>query len=222
MFNHVDHGFVLQELTADTSDKGRFYTTPSGSVLPSVTTILSMQDKTGIDDWIKRIGEDEAKRIMLQASKRGTAVHDLAEKYVNNDENWKRGAMPANLFTFNTIKPVLDKHLNNIWTQEAALYSERLSVAGRVDCIGEWDGVLSIVDYKTSRRPKQKEYIEGYFIQESVYAACFFEMTRVPIKQIVTVIAVDDSEPQVFIEKAIDHLHKFVALRQRFRDRFGI
>ena len=222
MFNHVDHGFVLQELTADTSDKGRFYTTPSGSVLPSVTTILSMQDKTGIDDWIKRIGEDEAKRIMLQASKRGTAVHDLAEKYVNNDENWKRGAMPANLFTFNTIKPVLDKHLNNIWTQEAALYSERLSVAGRVDCIGEWDGVLSIVDYKTSRRPKQKEYIEGYFIQESVYAACFYEMTRVPIKQIVTVIAVDDSEPQVFIEKAIDHLHKFVALRQRFRDRFGI
>ena len=222
MFNHVDHGFVLQELTADTSDKGRFYTTPSGSVLPSVTTILSMQDKTGIDDWIKRIGEDEAKRIMLQASKRGTAVHDLAEKYVNNDENWKRGAMPANLFTFNTIKPVLDKHLNNIWTQEAALYSERLSVAGRVDCIGEWDGVLSIVDYKTSRRPKQKQYIEGYFIQESVYAACFYEMTRVPIKQIVTVIAVDDSEPQVFIEKAIDHLHKFVALRQRFRDRFGI
>jgi len=222
MFTHVDHGFVLQELTADTSDKGRFYTTPSGAVLPSVTTVLSMQDKSGLDDWIKRVGEDEAKRITLQAGRRGTAVHDLAEKYVNNDVNWKRGAMPANLFTFNTVKTVLDKHLDNIWTQEAALYSERLSVAGRVDCIAEWDGVLSIVDYKTSRRPKQREYVEGYFIQESVYAACFFEMTRVPIKQIVTVIAVDDSEPQVFVEKAMDHLHKFVVLRQRFKEKFGI
>jgi len=222
MFTHVDHGFVLQELTADTSDKGRFYTTPSGAVLPSVTTVLSMQDKSGLDDWIKRVGEDEAKRITLQAGRRGTAVHDLAEKYVNNDVNWKRGAMPANLFTFNTVKTVLDKHLDNIWTQEAALYSERLSVAGRVDCIAEWDGVLSIVDYKTSRRPKQREYVEGYFIQESVYAACFFEMTGVPVKQIVTVIAVDDSEPQVFVEKAMDHLHKFVALRQRFKEKFGI
>jgi len=222
MFTHVDHGFVLQELTADTSDKGRFYTTPSGAVLPSVTTVLSMQDKSGLDDWIKRVGEDEAKRITLQAGRRGTAVHDLAEKYVNNDVNWKRGAMPANLFTFNTVKTVLDKHLDNIWTQEAALYSERLSVAGRVDCIAEWDGVLSIVDYKTSRRPKQREYVEGYFIQESVYAACFFEMTGVPVKQIVTVIAVDDSEPQVFVEKAMDHLHKFVVLRQRFKEKFGI
>jgi hypothetical protein len=222
MFTHVDHGFVLQELTADTSDKGRFYTTPSGAVLPSVTTVLSMQDKSGLDDWIKRVGEDEAKRITLQAGRRGTAVHDLAEKYVNNDVNWKRGAMPANLFTFNTVKTVLDKHLDNIWTQEAALYSERLSVAGRVDCIAEWDGVLSIVDYKTSRRPKQRKYVEGYFIQESVYAACFFEMTSVPIKQIVTVIAVDGSEPQVFVEKAMDHLHKFVALRQRFKEKFGI
>jgi len=181
-----------------------------------------MQDKSGLDDWIKRVGEDEAKRITLQAGRRGTAVHDLAEKYVNNDVNWKRGAMPANLFTFNTVKTVLDKHLDNIWTQEAALYSERLSVAGRVDCIAEWDGVLSIVDYKTSRRPKQREYVEGYFIQESVYAACFFEMTGVPVKQIVTVIAVDDSEPQVFVEKAMDHLHKFVVLRQRFKEKFGI
>jgi genome maintenance exonuclease 1 len=146
MFNYGDHGFLLQELTAVTSDRGRFYTTPSGAVLPSVTTILSMQDKSGIDDWVKRVGEDEAKRIMLQASTRGTAVHDLAEKYVNNDLNWKRGAMPANLFKFNTIKPVLDKHLDNVWTQEAALYSERLSVAGCVDCIGEWDRVLSVVD----------------------------------------------------------------------------
>jgi ATP-dependent helicase/DNAse subunit B len=112
--------------------------------------------------------------------------------------------------------------MDSIWMQEAPLYSERLSVAGRVDCIAEWDGVLSIIDYKTSRRPKKIEYVQGYFIQESVYAACFFERTGVPIKQIVTVIAVDDNEPQVFIEQTMNHLHKFVALREKYREKFGI
>ena len=222
MFNHVNHGYNLPEMSADTSSKGRFYTTATGAVLPSVTTVLGMQDKSGLDAWRKRVGDEEANRIMRQASTRGTAVHDLAEKYVNNDVDWNKGAMPANIFTFNTIKCVLDKHLNNVWTQEAPLYSERLSVAGRVDCIAEWDGELSIIDYKTSRRPKLVQYIEGYFIQESVYAACFYEQTGVPIKKIVTVIAVDDSEPQVFIEKPMNHLHKFIDLRKKYREKFGI
>lgn len=222
MFTHVDHGYVLKELSADTSEKGRFYTTPTGAILPSVTTVLSVQDKSGLDAWRKRVGDEEANKVMHQASLRGTAVHQLAEDYVNNDPNWSKGAMPANVFTFNTVRAVLDKHMDNIWMQEAPLYSERLSVAGRVDCIAEWDGVLSIIDYKTSRRPKKIEYVQGYFIQESVYAACFFERTGVPIKQIVTVIAVDDNEPQVFIEQTMNHLHKFVALREKYREKFGI
>ena len=162
MFTHVDHNLVVQEMSADTSDKGRFYTTPSGAVLPSVTTVLSVQDKSGLDAWRKRVGEAEANRVMNQAATRGTAVHQLAED------------------------------------------------------------VLSIIDYKTSRRPKRIEYVESYFIQESVYAACFYEMTGIPIKQIVTVIAVDDNEPQVFIEKPLNHLHKFVALREKYRKLKGI
>ena len=222
MFNHVDHGYTLQELEADTTDNGRFYTTPSGEILPSITTVLSVQNKSGLDAWRKRVGEEEANRVMNQASLRGTAVHQLAEDYVNNEKDWKKGAMPANLFTFNTIKPLLDKHLNNVWIQEAPLYSERLSVAGRVDCIAEWDGVLSIIDYKTSKRPKPRKYVESYFIQEAAYAAMFLERTGVPIKQIVTVIAVDDNEPQVYIEKAMDHLHKFVELRKKFKEERGI
>ncbi|MDA8752494.1 PD-(D/E)XK nuclease family protein [bacterium] len=222
MFNHVDHGYTLTELEADTTDNGRFYTTPSGEILPSITTVLSVQNKSGLDAWRKRVGEEEANRVMNQASLRGTAVHQLAEDYVNNEKDWKKGAMPANLFTFNTIKPLLDKHLNNVWIQEAPLYSERLSVAGRVDCIAEWDGVLSIIDYKTSKRPKPRKYVESYFIQEAAYAAMFLERTGVPIKQIVTVIAVDDNEPQVYIEKAIDHLHKFVELRKKFKEQRGI
>ena len=222
MFNHVDHGYTLTELEADTTDNGRFYTTPSGEILPSITTVLSVQNKSGLDAWRKRVGEEEANRVMNQAALRGTAVHQLAEDYVNNEKDWKKGAMPANLFTFNTIKPLLDKHLNNVWIQEAPLYSERLSVAGRVDCIAEWDGVLSIIDYKTSKRPKPRKYVESYFIQEAAYAAMFYERTGVPIKQIVTVIAVDDNEPQVFVEKTMDHLHKFVSLRAKFKQERGI
>lgn len=222
MFNHVDHGFTLEELEADTTENGRFYTTPSGQILPSITTVLSVKNKSGLDAWRKRVGEEEANRVMNQAALRGTAVHQLAEDYVNNESDWKKGAMPANLFTFNTIKPLLDKHLNNVWIQEAPLYSERLSVAGRVDCIAEWDGVLSIIDYKTSKRPKKREYVESYFIQEAAYAAMFLERTGVPIKQIVTVIAVDDNEPQVYIEKAIDHLPKFIELRKKFKEERGI
>jgi hypothetical protein len=222
MFNHVDHGYTLQELEADTTDNGRFYTTPSGEILPSITTVLSVQNKSGLDAWRKRVGEEEANRVMNQASLRGTAVHQLAEDYVNNEKDWSKGAMPANVFTFNTIKPLLDKHLDNVWIQEAPLYSEKLSVAGRVDCIAEWDGVLSIIDYKTSKRPKPRKYVESYFIQEAAYAAMFLERTGVPIKQIVTVIAVDDNEPQVYIEKAIDHLPKFIELRKKFKEERGI
>ena len=222
MFNHVDHGFTLEELEADTTENGRFYTTPSGQILPSITTVLSVKNKSGLDAWRKRVGEEEANRIMNQAALRGTAVHQLAEDYVNNEKDWSKGAMPANLFTFNTIKPLLDKHLNNVWIQEAPLYSEKLSVAGRVDCIAEWNGVLSIIDYKTSKRFKKREYVESYFIQEAAYAAMFLERTGVPIKQIVTVIAVDDNEPQVYIEKAIDHLPKFIELRKKFKEERGI
>ena len=222
MFNHVDHGFTLEELEADTTENGRFYTTPSGQILPSITTVLSVKNKSGLDAWRKRVGEEEANRVMNQAALRGTAVHQLAEDYVNNESDWKKGAMPANLFTFNTIKPLLDKHLNNVWIQEAPLYSEKLSVAGRVDCIAEWDGVLSIIDYKTSKRPKKREYVESYFIQEAAYAAMFLERTGVPIKQIVTVIAVDDNEPQVYNEKAIDHLPKFIELRKKFKEERGV
>lgn len=217
MFNHIDHGFVFEDLPAEITDIGRIYTTPTGMKLPSVTTVLNVRDKSGLDEWRKRVGAEEADKILRQAGIRGTAIHQMAEDYVNNKPDWDKDMLPINVYTFNTIKPLLDARLNNIWIQEAPLYSERLSVAGRVDCIAEWDGILSIVDYKTARKPKRLEYIENYLIQESVYAAMFYERTGVPIKQIVTVIAVDHEEPQVFVEQPMNHLHKFLDLRKKFK-----
>jgi genome maintenance exonuclease 1 len=179
MFTHVDHGIVLPTLTRQTTESGRKYFTPDGNAYPSITTVLSILGKEEIIAWRKRVGEEEANKVSRQASTRGTAVHKLAEDYVDNKPDWKGKHMPSNIATFNTLRPVLDARLNNIWMQEVFLYSDRLKTAGQVDCIGEWDGVLSIIDFKTSKRVKKEEDITNYFIQMCFYAAAFLERTGI-------------------------------------------
>jgi genome maintenance exonuclease 1 len=172
--------------------------------------------KDGIDQWRKRVGDEEADKIMRQAATRGTAVHQLAEDYLNNKPDWNKGAMPANLFSFNQIKPILDRHVNRIWYQEAPLYSDKLRTAGRVDCIAEYDGELSVIDFKTSRKPKKKEWIEGYFLQASFYAGAFYERTGLAAKKAVIIITVDGSDPQVFTVRPHDYLQKFIQVRRQY------
>lgn len=218
MFNHVKHDVVLPTLTRKTTDKGRKYFTPEGNAYPSITTVLGVLNKEGIIAWRKRVGEEEANKISQQASVRGTAVHKLAEDYLNNDPKWKEGAMPTNLFSFEDIKKIMDKRLNNIWMQEVFLYSDRLKTAGQVDCIAEFDGQLSIIDFKTSRKPKKEEWITSYFIQASFYAAAFYERTGIPIKQGVILITVDHNEPQVFKINTYDYLEHFLSVRKKFRE----
>ena len=218
MFNHVKHDVVLPTLTRKTTDTGRKYFTPEGNAYPSITTVLGVLNKEGIIAWRKRVGEEEANKISQQASVRGTAVHKLAEDYLNNDPNWKEGAMPTNLFSFDDIKKIMDKRLNNIWMQEVFLYSDRLKTAGQVDCIAEFDGQLSIIDFKTSRKPKKVEWITSYFIQASFYAAAFYERTGIPIKQGVILITVDHNEPQVFKINTYDYLEHFLSVRKKYKE----
>jgi genome maintenance exonuclease 1 len=182
-----------------------------------VTTVLGIQDKSGLEAWKKRVGEEEAKKISTQAAVRGTAVHKLAEDYLDNREDWKENHMPSNIFSFQQIKPILDKRIDNIWFQESFLYSDYLQTAGQVDCIAEFDGKLSIIDFKTSRKPKKKDWIKGYFLQESFYAVAFEERTKKPITQLVTIITVDGDDPQVFVEHRDNHIKDFMELRVDFR-----
>ena len=221
MFNHVNLEHKLQELECETLPTGRTYKTPDGNKYPSVTTVLGDESKAGIIAWRQSIGEEEANKISSQAGTRGTAVHTLAENYINNDPNWAKGAMPSNIFSFNQIKPILDKHMDNVYAQEVPLYSDHLKVAGRVDLIAEWDGQLAIVDFKTSRRPKKEEYIQNYFMQASFYAAAFYERTGIPIKRSVILITVDDEPPQVFVKKTYDYIENFIAVRKRYREKHG-
>lgn len=218
MFNHVDHGIVLPKLTRKTTPNGRKYFTPEGNAYPSITTVLGILSKDAIIAWRNRVGEAEANKISNQASTRGTAVHQLAEDYVDNAPDWSKGHMPANIHTFNQLRPILDKHLDNIWMQEAFLYSDRLRCAGQVDCIGEWDGELTIIDYKTSKRPKKEEYVLGYFIQASFYAAAFYERTGIPIKKAVIAIAVDGDDPQIWKINTFDYLQHYLNVRKKYDD----
>lgn len=221
MFNHVSME-ALPELECETLPTGRTYITPDGNKYPSITTVLGHQSKAGILAWRKRVGEETANKISTQAATRGTAIHQLAEDYVNNEPDWNKGAMPANLFTFNTIKPILDKHVNNIWAQEVPLYSDKFAIAGRVDCIAEFDGELTIIDYKTARKPKKEEYITNYFMQAAFYAAAFYERTGVAIKKFAIIIAVDDNEPQVFQGDTFKWLKPLLKARMEYAEAKGI
>jgi hypothetical protein len=198
MFEHEN--VELTEMNAVTTDSGRKYQTPEGVNLPSITTVLSILSRESIAKWRAKVGHAEANRISHRASTRGTAVHEIIEKYVNNDPNFKEGYTPDIIASFLDLKPILDERLTKVYAQEAPLYSNHLGVAGRVDCVGIFDGKPSIIDYKTSMKPKRKDWIKNYFMQESAYAIMWEERTGQPIVQLVTIISVDNAPPQVFIE----------------------
>ena len=200
MFEHVKVDLGYDDLDAVTGETGRLYETPDGVKYPSITTVLSILSEDGIRKWKERVGEEEAAKISYRASTRGTAVHEIIEKYIDNIESFKDGYTPNIIASFLAVKPILDNRIRRVFAQEAPLYSKHLGVAGRVDCVAEFDGVLSIIDFKTSRKLKKKEYITNYFMQESAYAIMWEERTGMPITQLVTIIAVDDEMPQVFIE----------------------
>lgn len=218
MFQHVDHGIVLPKITRKTTESGRKYYTPEGNAYPSITTVLSIVGKDSIQEWRKRVGEEEANRISGQATTRGTAVHKLAEDYLNNVENWKEGHMPANLFSFNQIKKILDERVNNVWFQEEFLYSDKLKCAGQVDCIAEFDGQLSIIDFKTSRKPKKREWIRNYEVQTCFYAAAFLERTRISIKNYAIIIMVDGDDPQIFTGNTYEPFHDLLSIRKKYEE----
>jgi len=202
MFNYCPPK-KLEDLKSETLANGRFYTTPTGEKLPSVTTVLGAMGKKAIYEWRQRVGAEEANRVSRIASGRGTRMHTLCEKYLNNEELGK--PMPDSLALFNTIKPILNR-INNIHYQECALWSMRLKMAGRVDCIGEFDGKLSVIDFKTSSRAKTREDIPGYFAQCVAYALMYEELIGVKIHQIVIIMAVNGEDPILFVEKTGDHV----------------
>ena len=213
MFEHMT-GLDLPELSSETTENGRFYFTPEGKKYPSVTTVLGAgSDNSWMDEWIARVGKEEAERVSKKATTRGTAVHELTEQYLRNNPQYKKGHMPSNIASFQYIKPFLDKHIGTIAGLEIPLYSDKLRVAGRVDCIAQWDNKLAIVDFKTSKKEKRKEDITNYFLQCSAYSYMFYERTGLLANKIVIVMTVDDGNSLIFEEKASNFLEAFCKMR---------
>jgi hypothetical protein len=218
-FIHKDSLLEYQDLEYAKGYSKRHYKTPEGKDYPSITTVLSILSEDHIREWRNRVGEEEANRISGKAAVRGTAVHEIIEKYINNDPNFKEGYTPYILSSFLDVKKILDDRIGVVYSQEAALYSDYLGVAGRVDCVAEFDGKLSIIDFKTSKKTKKREWITNYFMQESAYAIMWEERTSLPITQLVTIIAVDSEEPQVFIEHRDDWAPKLLETINEYKRR---
>lgn len=209
---YFKHDFLsFDELQTEYTEEGRFYITPTGEKYKSVTTILgNYGDKTGLDAWRERVGDAEADRVSRVATERGTMLHNLAEKYILNDENF---SIDSNVFAkalFNKIEPYLTKNINTVYGTEFCLYSHVLKTAGRCDLLATYNDTISIIDYKTSSREKQPEWIENYFIQATAYALMVEELTNISIPQLVILIAVQDGNAQEFIRSTSDFKDKTI------------
>ena len=207
-FNHVKLSELDFELESETTESGRIYKTPGGKSYPSITTVLSEYNRKAIYEWRQRVGEEQSNKISRAASGRGTKLHNAVEKYLLNEMTQMKYQMmlPDTKELFLKVKPFLDNHIGDIYGIEQPLYSDRLRIAGRCDCIAEWEGELSIVDWKTSTNPKEKEYIQNYFMQASAYAEMFEEITGRSINQIVIAIAVENGTNLLFIEEKTKYL----------------
>ena len=208
MFEFVKLPELDFDLETTTENGGRRYLTPSGDAYPSVTTILSSYNKKAIQEWRERVGEEEANKISTQASSRGTRLHSLCEQYLLNELSPLKlnSVMPDAKELFVKIKPRLDDNIGKIYSLEQALYSDKLKIAGRVDCIAEWNGELSVIDFKTAAKEKNEDWIQNYFMQCSAYAEMFEERTGRAINQIVVAIAVSTGDTQIFVKDKNDYL----------------
>ncbi len=210
-FIHHDIG-ELKRIT--NSDGSRLYETPSGKSYPSVTTVTGLHTAKGIAEWRKRVGEEQATKISTQAAKRGTKVHQLCEDYLRN------GSVEPDIFhaeMFGSIRPLLDQ-IDNIHCLETPLWSDFLQVAGTVDCIAEFQGKLSVIDFKTSSKPKDRDDIHNYFMQTSAYAVAFEERTGIPVGRMVIIMAVENDDPRWFIEKRDSWIGGFRKLRLDYKN----
>lgn len=187
----------LPVLQTQEGNERRYYITPEGKYYPSITTLLGQCSKESIASWKASIGEGAAKVISDYACSLGENLHYVVEKYLDNDPNYLQTATSHSKYIFISLQETLDR-IDNIYTQEATLYSDTLGLAGRTDCIAEFDGVPSVIDFKTSRKEKKQEWITNYFVQGTAYSLMFEEMTGIKIRQIVILMGTHDSQPLIF------------------------
>ena len=205
MFKHVIMEMSLEDISAKTIGGKRVYEI-GDEKYPSISTICSFRSRKSIAEWRKRVGDAEANKISRRATTAGTTVHSMIEDYLNNELDLEKYAdKHLAKILFVQAKGMLSR-INNIHFQEAPLYSHEFAIAGRVDCIAEFDGKLSIIDFKTSSKEKKEEWIEGYLVQETGYAKMYEERSGIKVEQIVTLITCQTGDTQVFVKNPDDYV----------------
>lgn len=195
MFNHIEINYP--QLERETIDGVRYYDTPDGQKLVSITSVISHYNREIFREWRAKVGNDEANKITKAATSRGTDMHTLVENYLLNQELPE--VQPLSDFLFKQAKSDLNK-IDNIHAIEQSLFSKELGVAGTVDCIAEHEGELAVIDFKTSKKPKPKKWIEHYFVQCAAYACMLYEMTGIIVKKFVIIMSCEDGECVVYEE----------------------
>ena len=195
MFNYVGPAKPLQEVESRTLDSGRFYKIDD-QWMPSITTVVGNQSKHGILAWQKRVGFAEAEKVRRASAWRGTQFHNLVEKYLKNELEETKESKGLPTYLFRSARETLDR-IGNIHAIEAPLYSRTLGVAGRVDCIAEFDNELAIIDFKTTKNLKKVQHLEKFFVQEAAYAYMYYELTGIEVDKLVTLSVAEDGSMQV-------------------------
>jgi genome maintenance exonuclease 1 len=198
MFNHVD--LNLAPLEREHIDGVRYYKIPDLEEfvkLVSITSITSHFNKEIFINWRKKVGNETADKITKAATRRGTDMHTLTEYYLKNDN--LPDVPPISEFLFKIAKGEINK-IDNIHALEGPLYSKELGIAGTVDCIAEYNGELAIIDFKTSKKPKPREWVEHYFVQCMAYGCMLYELTGIAVKKLVIIMACENGECIVYEE----------------------
>lgn len=211
--NSIKLDYVIE---SKTYDKARYYhiidpQTGEKVSFPSITTLFGTLPKDGLKKWAERIGQEEADRITREAGFRGTHLHEICENYLSNKDNYTENQPDVSITLFNQLKPYLHR-ISKVYHLEAPVFSRKLRIAGRCDCIADFDGVPSIIDFKTSRKTKEKGWIKTYFMQATFYSIAYQELTGVKIPQIVLLFAQDDGDVQYFVESRDNYIKDLVEL----------
>lgn len=194
-FTHIEVDYP--SLSREMIDGVRYYDTPDGKKLVSITSVISHYNREIFREWRARVGNEEANKVTKQATSRGTDMHTLVEHYIKNED--LPTVQPLSEFLFKQAKPDLDK-IDNIHAIEQSLFSHELGVAGSVDCIAEYEGELAVIDFKTSKKPKPRKWIDHYFVQCAAYACMLYEMTGIMVKKFVIIMSCEDGECVVYEE----------------------
>ncbi len=217
MLKKFKHNWVtLPKLKQINSEDGRKYAVNEKVKYPSITTVLGKtKDLSYLKEWRKRVGEEHANKVTAAATSRGTSMHKLCEDYLLNQDLDDLGSTSGELL-FRGIRPYLDR-IDNVRALESGLFSHKLHVAGTVDCIADYDGELTIIDFKTAKSAKRESYIHDYFMQGAFYFTSFYELTGELPKQILVLISVQDGSVQEFFVKGKEIIYWTEQLKERIK-----